>query len=335
MTSLERVMTVFKGGSPDIRPVVPEVFGLSARLNGYRVYEYVTDGRVMAECQIKARREMGYDILFAFADLLVEAEAIGCRLHYNEDAYPYLVEPVLKDLDSVADLYLPDPFKDGRMPVLIEAARLLREKEGNNCLIAACVVGPVTLASHLLGIERFLYKLIDEPERIKSLLDYTEKVMKIYGAELLRAGAHCIIVFDPVCSPDVLPPSYFLKLESPRLKRVFEYLSSSGTGISWISIAGPTQKILPYYRESGINLATIDYEVPVSEALSLCNGIILNGNLKPYDFVTNGPEEIEEKTRVCIIEASGRRNFIIGSGCEIPLEARAENLMALVRAARR
>lgn len=334
MTSIDRVMKVFYGGIPEIRPVIPEVFGLSARLSGYKVYDYVTDGRILAESQIKTRQEMDYDILFAFADLLVEAETIGCKLHYNEDAYPYLIQPLLEDIDSVFELPLPDPSRDGRMPVLVEASRILREKEGDRCLIAACVVGPATLASHLLGMERFLYKLVDEPEKVNAVLDYSENVIKIYGAELLRAGANCIIVFDPVCSPDVLPPSYFINLESPRLKRVFEYFSSLGLFVSWISIAGPTQGIIPYYRASGINFATIDYEVPISEALLLCDGVVLNGNLKPYDFVANEPEEIEEKTKACIKEASGMKNFIVGTGCEIPLEARAENVKALVNAAR-
>ncbi|GAB4410242.1 MAG: uroporphyrinogen decarboxylase family protein [Thermodesulfovibrionales bacterium] len=334
MIALERVMSVFERTPPDVRPVVPEVFGVTARLNGYRVYQYVTDSKVLAESQIRTRKEMGYDALFAFADLLVEAEAIGCRLHYNDDAYPYIIDPVLKDIDSVEYLVNPDPVKDGRMPVLLEAARVLREHADDECLVAACVVGPITIAAHLMGLETFLYKLIDEPEKVNRLLDFTEEVTKVYGKELLRAGAHCLIVFDPVSSPDVIPSSHFLRFESPRLKRVFEYLSSHGSLISWISIAGPTQRIIPYYRETGINMATIDYEVTIGDAFSLCKGIVLNGNLKPYDFVSANPEDIDRKVRACINEAEGRSNFIIGTGCEIPLEARADNIMAIVRAAR-
>jgi len=334
MTSCERVMSILRGNTPDMRPVVPQVFGVTARLNGYRVYQYVTDGKVLAECQIRMRNEMGYDILFAFADLLVEAEAIGCKLHYNEDAYPHLLAPVLQDLDSLKELPLPLPERDGRMPVLLEAARLLREHVRNECIIAACVVGPITLASHLIGIERFLYKLIDEPEKVKDLLDYTEKVVEVYGSELLRAGAHCLIVFDPVSSPAVIPSSYFLHLESERLKRLFSHFSLLGLPIFWVSIAGPTQKIIPYYKETGINLATVDYEVPISEALSLSNGIVINGNLKPYDFVSHNPADIKEKTEACLREAEGKGRFIIGTGCEIPLDARPENIKAFVRAVR-
>jgi len=334
MTSFDRVMSIFTGDIPDLRPVVPQIFGFTARLNGYRVNQYVTDGKVLADSQLRTRREMGYDILYAFADLLVEAEAVGCKLHYNEDAYPHLLAPVLQDLDSLEDLPLPNPEKDGRMPVLIEAARLLRGHVRNECIIAACVVGPITLASHLMGIERFLYKLIDEPAKVNKLLDYTEKVVEIYGSELLRAGAHCLIVFDPVSSPDVIPSSYFLKFESERLKRLYKHFSFLGSPISWISIAGPTQRIIPHYKESGINLATIDYEVSISEALSLSKGIVINGNLKPYDFVSDNPEDIKEKTEACLREAEGRGSFIIGTGCEIPLEARPDNIMAFVQASR-
>lgn len=334
MTSFDRVMAVFKGDTHDIRPVMPEVFGVAARLNGYSIYQYVTDGKVLARSQIMTQKEMGYDVLFGFADLLVEAEAAGCKLKYNEDAYPFIIEPVLNDLDMVRELKLPDPERDGRMPVLIEATRILREYAGDSCLIASCVVGPITIAAHLVGLEKFLYSIIDKPEKVNVLMDYTEMVMKIYGEALLKSGAHCLIVFDPVSSPDVIPSSYFLSLESERLKRAFNYFSSLGSLISWISIAGPTQRIISYYKGSGITLATIDYEVPLREAFALCDGIVLNGNLKPYDFVSNTPEEIREKTEACIFEASGKKNFIIGTGCEIPIEARPDNIMALVKTAK-
>lgn len=333
MDSFDRVMTLFRGDTPDLRPVMPQVFGVAARFNGYKVYEYVTDGKVLAESQIRTQAEIGYDVLFAFADLLVEAEAIGCKLHYNDDTYPYIIEPLLKDLNSVKELPTPDPKRNGRMPVVVEATRRLREAD-RRCLIAACVVGPITIAAHLMGLERFLFKLIDEPEKVNTLMDYAEKVMKVYGEALLKAGAHCLIVFDPVSSPDVIPSSYFLSLESSRLKRSFDYFSSIGSVISWVSIAGPTKKIIPYYKTSGINLATVDYEVSITEALALCNGIVINGNLRPYDFVTNEPEEIKAKTITCLTEASGSYNFIIGTGCEIPLEARADNIMAFVKSAR-
>ncbi|MEW6410426.1 MAG: uroporphyrinogen decarboxylase family protein [Nitrospirota bacterium] len=176
MTSYEKLLSVINGVLPEERPVAPEVFGLTARINGYNVFQYVSDGSVIAESQLKAREAIGYDILFAFADLSVEAEALGCTLHYEEDAYPFIEKHVLRDMYDIKELKFPDPSKDGRMPVLLKACRWLREAAGNECLIAACVLGPLTIASQLMGLERFLYQLADGPERVEQLLDFTEEV---------------------------------------------------------------------------------------------------------------------------------------------------------------
>ncbi|MBT9537779.1 MAG: uroporphyrinogen decarboxylase, partial [Nitrospirae bacterium] len=62
--------------------------------------------------------------------------------------------------------------------------------------------------------------------------------------------------------------------------------------------------------------------------------IALNGNLKPYSFVSCSPAEMKEEVRRCLMEAKGKGNYIIGSGCEIPVESNIENIRAMVEAVR-
>ena len=332
MTSYERLMNAVTGGLTDRTPIAPEIFGLTARLNGYKISQYVKNGRVIAESQLKARESIGYDILFAFADLSVEAEALGCLLHYEEDAYPSIRQHIIRDLGDLKDLRLPDPLRDGRMPVVIEACARLRESVKNECIIAACVMGPVSIASQIMGIEKFLYQLVDNPDEMTRVLDFTEKVAARYGAALIQAGAHCPVVFDPVASPVVIPPSLFLKHEAPRLKRLYDFFRKEGSPVSWISIAGTTQKIMPYFKETGINLATVDYVISISDAFELAPGIAVNGNIKPYAFVSSCCDEIKKEVKKCLREAEGRENYIVGSGCEVPLETKIENIRAVVEA---
>jgi uroporphyrinogen decarboxylase len=330
MTSYERLLSAVQGKRPDRTPVAPEVFGLAARLNGYRITDYVRDGGVIAESQLAARAELGYDILFAFADLSVEAEALGCVLQFADDAYPSVKRPCVRDAKDAQDIAMPDAAKDGRMPVVLDACRRLRESVRDDCLIAACVMGPISIASQIMGLEPFLYLLADSSQVAERVLDFTERVALAYGKALMRAGAHCPVVFDPMASPAVIPPSLFFRYEGPRLKRLFERFTAEGSPVSWISIAGDTRKILPAFRNIGINLATIDYEVPLADGFRLGGGVALNGNLKPYAFVSQTPEEIKHLVKCCLRVAGKRYNFILGSGCEIPVESVRENFRALV-----
>ncbi len=330
MTSYERLLTAIKGDIPDRTPVVPEVFGVTAKISGYSIYEYVTDGKKMAESQLNARKAIGHDILFAFADLSVEAEAIGCPLVYQQDAYPTVKEHILKDANDIKEIKLPEPSKDGRMPVLLDACRILRETVKDECIIAASVMGPISIAAQIMGLENFLFQMVDDPDGINQVLDFAERVVIDYGKALIRAGAHCHVVFDPVASPLVIPPQFFIQYEVPRLRRMYEAFNAEGSQIFWISIAGNTKKILPYFKESGINIATVDYVVSLSEAFELGGGIALNGNIKPYCFVNCTPSEIKEEAKRCLLDAKGRVNYTIGSGCEVPIDSDIENIRAVV-----
>jgi len=329
---MERIMTTINGDKPDQVAVAPELFGITAKLNGKSIHEYVTDGKVIADAQLKAHSEIGNDVVFAFADLSVEAEAIGCKLRYEKDAYPSVDEVALRDLKDVKDLRLPDPLKDGRMPVVLEACRLMREQLKDSCPIVACVMGPFSLASQLLGIEHLLYQIVDNPEGVQRLLDFTEKVAILYGIELIKAGAHAPVVFDPSASSTVIPPEMFVKLEAPRLKRMYEAYKAKGVRMFWLSIAGQTKKILPYFKVAGVNIATIDYMVSLSEAFMIEQSITYNGNIKPYLFISASEEEIRHEVNRCFREASNQSRYIVGSGCEVPIEARIENIKALVEA---
>lgn len=315
-------------------PVVPEVFGFTARYKGVKIKDYVRDGEVLARCQIDGWRDFGYDGVFAFADLSVEAEALGCELAYPEDSYPYIVSPILEDLREIDTLSLPDPARDGRMPVILEACRILRRELGNRVLIAGNVLGPISIAGQLVGLDRFLYLIADEPDVVRKLLAFTTEVTIRFGLAIMEAGAHVPIVFNPMASPNVIPRAIFETYELPNLRRVFEAFRRAGSPITWMSTAGNTSTILPLYPSASINLATIDYSVSLKEAGGMVPELAINGNIKPFLFDTLDEADMREEIERVIGEAGGRRGFLLGSGCEIPLEAKPENLALLVEVGR-
>jgi uroporphyrinogen-III decarboxylase len=73
LNSLKRVQSVVRFLRADRPPVIPEVVGVTATLNGVAPREYAKSGEVIAQCQLSAQKMIGYDCLFAIADLCVEA----------------------------------------------------------------------------------------------------------------------------------------------------------------------------------------------------------------------------------------------------------------------
>jgi uroporphyrinogen decarboxylase len=335
MNSIERIKASVNFEKPDRVPVIAQVFGHAAVLANVPLGKYVQDGELLARCQIKALESYGYDAVFALMDVNVETEAVGSVLSYRENQYPYVQSYAFTKGSNLENIPIPDPHESGRMPELLKAATLLRHEVGDDVLVVGCVLGPLTLATQLLGAEAALYLAIDEPESFTRLLDFSTEVIVSFGAAQIEAGAHLPIVFDPSASPAVIPPQFFREFELPRLNRLFTSFREIGAVANWLHIAGPTETILPLYTQAGVNIANIDYYVDPLYAQKALPQTCLDGNIKPLSFVQATPEEIAAESSRLLELFAGRRGFILSSGCEIPPESKPENVAAMVMATRK
>jgi uroporphyrinogen decarboxylase len=275
-----------------------------------------------------------YDAVFALMDTSVETEAVGSILTYPRDQYPYVKSYALSDAENLEGLSVPDPQQAGRMPELLKAARLLRREVGDDVLVMGCVLGPMTVAIQLLGAEKTLYLAIDHPERFARLLDFSTEVAIRYGTAQIEAGAHLPVVFNPSASPAIIPPQFFREFELPRLQKLLSALKKAGAAANWLHIAGPVEPILPLYPQCGVDIANFDYCVTPLEAQQALPHTCLDGNIKPLSFVEATPEEIADESSRLLDIFTSRGGFILSSGCEIPPEAKPENVAAMVSAAR-
>jgi len=331
VNGLERILAAVRFERPDRIPVIPQVFGHAARVGDVPLARYVTDGGLMASCQLAAMEDYGSDAVFALLDANVETEALGSRLAFPKDGYPFVERFILDAPEAVAGLGIPDPQRAGRMPVALEAARRLRQAAGDRLLVAGCVLGPMTLACQLLGAERALFAAVDEPAAFERVLDFSVAVALSFGAAQLEAGAHLCVVFDPAASPAVAPPAFFRELLAPRLRRLNEGLRSQGALATWLHIAGPVEPILPLYPACGVDIANLDYCVDPRRARAAAPRLCLEGNIRSLAFVDSEPRDI---TEACARVLDAGAGFILSSGCEIPLDARPDCIRALAAAAR-
>ena len=333
MNPLERVKATLLCERTDRIPVIPEVAAVTARLRGKSVREYVSNGEVLAECQLAAQETFQYDAVIAFADLCVEAEAIGCELVFPADNYPHVKRPAIQSIEGLSALSVPNPLKDGRMPELIKAVHILKDKSLGRIPVVAHALGPLTIASRIMDIEKMLYMIVDEPDNFKKLLAFTLEVALVFIRHLLAAGADCIIMFNPSASPAVLPAKIFKEFELPNLKKIFSFIKEfSPEAITWYSVAGAVQDIIKELEDANIDIMTIDYLVPLDVAFGISSSLCFNGNIKSISFVNEKPEEIFSQSTALLQTSLERGRFILGSGCEVPPNARLDTIQALVNA---
>ncbi len=332
MNSLERVCATVAFAKADRTPVIPQIFAHAAVLCGVPVADYLRDGALLARCQIEAVRRYGHDAVFAFMDANLESEALGSVLQYPRQQYPHVASYALSADVGMGRLSLPDLPSAGRIPELLRAATLLRAELKGSVPVVGVVLGPMTLAQQLMGPEATLYLAVDEPQRFEELLDFATGIALRLGAALLDAGAHVAMVFDPAASPAVVPPAFFRELLLPRLGRLFPAFKKAGALATWLHVAGSTEPILGYYPQAGVDIANLDYDVDPGRAGQILPHTCLDGNILPLSFVLGSAHEIAAEGGRLVELFADRGGFILSSGCEIPLEAKPENVAALVSA---
>jgi uroporphyrinogen decarboxylase len=332
VNGLERISATLASEPVDRVPVIAQVFAHAAVVAGVSVGEYVSDGALAARCQIDAQRRYGYDAVFAFLDAGVEAEAAGSVLTCHRDRYPELARPAVAGPADVGRLSLPEPSTAGRMPELLRAASILRDEVGEKLLVAGVVLGPMALALQLMGAEEALYLAADDPAPFDELLTFATAVSLSFGRAQLEAGVHLPVLFDPGASPAVVPPAFYREFILPRHTEILRGFKAAGAAANWLHIAGPVEPILGYYEQAGAEIANLDYCVDPGRACDLLPGMVLDGNLKSLSFVTGSHQEVARAAGRLLALFEGRGRYILSSGCEIPPEARPENVAALVSA---
>lgn len=330
MNSLDRIRAAIHFQSVDRVPVIGQVFGHAAVLAGVDLGEYVRDGALLARCQLHALETYHQDAVFALMDVGVETEALGSTLRYEPHQYPTVRKHALADGANLGTLTVPDPSSDGRMPELLRAAEILHHAVGDEVLVVGCVVGPMTLATQLLGVERALFLAIDDPDAFARLLDFAAAVAIRFGLAQLSSGVHLPLIFDPSASPALIPAPFFREFELPRLQRVFDAFREAGALANWLHITGPAASIFPYYSEAGVDIANFDYLVDPETAIAALPGVCLDGNIKPLAFVDGTPHEIAAEADRLRRHFADRGGYILAPGCEVPPESNPENIAALI-----
>lgn len=338
MNSRERVQAVIEGRIPDRVPVCLHNFLPAAREAGVMMEQYRSDPEAIARTHLQAHEKYGHDCILVDIDTTMLAEAMGALADATADEPGHIAASAITSLDDAAQLRPVDPNRDGRIPILLEAIRILARAVGDEVSIRGnCDQGPFSLACLLRGNEDFLIDLADDPENpsVWQLLDVCyESHLRVHRA-VKEAGAHFTSLGDSFCGPDVISPAMFKQFSRPYEERLVRQLTADGI-FTVIHICGNTTRILDTLAEYECCGFELDYKTDAALAKETVGaGHVLFGNIDPSGVIARGtPEQIRETSRKLIEVWKPGARFILNSGCAIPATTPPENLHALVAAAR-
>jgi uroporphyrinogen decarboxylase len=114
----------------------------------------------------------------------------------------------------------------------------------------------------------------------------------------------------------------------PQEKKLIEGVQKAG-GIVRLHICGNTTHLLPYMANLGAEIIDLDWQVDMKSARRILGDkTVLVGNLDPVSAVMKSTPEAIIKHVQQIYNDVGDP-YMIGAGCEIPVDTSYQNLKAL------
>lgn len=332
LTPRERFGMLVIDEKPDRCPVIPLITSHAATVSGIKLKRYYTNGEKMAKAQIIAYELYQHDAISIFSEVGIIAEAMGSEFYYPDDDLPVLKNPALKN--TLNDkIRIPNPKKEGRLPVYLEAIKYAYNSLGDIVPILAYVPAPFTTGMHLLSPEKFLIDTLKNPEEIKLILEAVFEVTIKFCFEIINAGGLPIIV-DPLASGSVISPGVYKEIALLYEQRLIDYLHRYDFDVI-LHICGDTTPIIDNLLYTNADLISLDRVSMIKAMEKLSNKMRLIGNFETSSFLFSEPEEIYKTTAIMVEQLKfARKGYIASTGCEVPINAKRENVLAFIKAAK-
>jgi [methyl-Co(III) methanol-specific corrinoid protein]:coenzyme M methyltransferase len=233
--------------------------------------------------------------------------------------------PYPKDLEGAA---VPaDLLQRGRIPTVLEAIKIIREKVGPDVPIVGGMEGPITVASDLVSVKSFMKWSIKKTDLFEQALDLANEAAIMYANAMVEAGADIIAIADPVASPDLMSPDSFKNFLQSRLQK----FSASVNSVTVLHVCGNVNPILSYMADCGFEGLSVEEKIgSAKKAKEVIGGRArFVGNVSsPFTLLPGPIDKIKAEAKQALADGVD----VLAPGCGIAPMTPLENIKAMVAA---
>jgi uroporphyrinogen-III decarboxylase len=308
---------------------------------GVSTLDFYTDMRLWLDCYRKIKSD--FPDLLLLPDYWVEfgmgaePSSFGCKLsfyHNQPVAISHLISSA-EDIGRISSLPVPDPRKEGLMPLAINYYRRIKEPlhdMGQNIYMVASR-GPLNIASFLMTIPEFCIAVKTEPEELHRLLKTTSTLVIRWLEAQAEALDHVegILVLDDICG--FLSEDEYLEFAQPYLKSIFDYFSFP-VKMFHNDNFGNRYTTFPHMAGLGVNIFNFSHLADIKEArIRLGPKVCMLGNVPGLDVLTKcSPEAVSAAVKACLDNYGSKSGLILSAGGGASPGMPKENVQALMRA---
>jgi [methyl-Co(III) methanol-specific corrinoid protein]:coenzyme M methyltransferase len=262
-------------------------------------------------------------------DLCAPAEALGTVLNYyeeKEDQFPQPAKPLFASTKYLNATYLQsaDFVQRGRIPLICDAIRLLKEDVGAEVVISGIIPGPYTLLLYLIEPGGLFAEMKREPNAVHEALSQLSSFLAQIGSAYRDAGADFITVHDMGGSPGFIGPAKYQQFVFAAEKQLIAELPKPRV----LSVCGNVNPILHLLGQTGADAISIDQTTDLITARATLLDTLLFGNIDPVEILWRG-NQVEVRQAV-----EGAREAGVDAvwpGCDLVPQSPLENIGAMWR----
>ena len=295
----------------------PSVYEHAARFIGKSPWEVSRNKDLIVDAHFQAFQTYEHTPVTVGIDIYnLEAEAYGARVSKPADNnIPTIDVPIVEDLDQMIALPLWDLQQAGRIPMIIDAAREIKNRLPR-ADVRVPLGGPFSIASSLMGMEALLLAVTFQPETAQAALAHLADGQIRFCRYVKDAGLD-ITFFESAATPPLLSPRQFHSILLPVLKDMIVRIADLMHHDVALIIGGNTTPILEDIIETQSKYIICPSETDqhaFMEKIKAYPDILVRINMNPRIVSFGSHDDIVREIERIITLADKREKVCLGTG---------------------
>jgi MtaA/CmuA family methyltransferase len=333
MNSREEILSLLQGNRISSPPAFSGLIHITAeglQGEGLVFHEVHKDAQKMAKASASTFKLSGLPSAVAPLDMYVEAEALGTAIDFvekREYVFPQVAKALFASTKNLNSEFFEsaDFVNRGRIPLVCEAIRLIKEDIGQNAVIGGMIPGPYTLLLFLIEPGGLFAEMKREPRLVADALFHLSTFLSQVGVAYRNAGADFITVHDMGGSPGFIGPAKYEQFVYPAQKLLIAELPAPRV----LSVCGNTNRSMELLAQTGADAISVDQTNDLAASRKILTDTLLFGNIDPVAALWQGDEaHIKEAGR----GAKEAGVDALWPGCDLVPQTSIKNLKAFLAA---
>jgi len=323
-TGKERMEAAYRGQKLDRTPVFLLLGGHYAKKAGYTLEQFLTQPDAALEVSKITAGELESDALFVpLNPLMPDAQEAFRKLSGKA---PTIKRDDIKE--KLPTWSVRHPRSDRLFAAHLDMCEKMA-KEFPDYHLSSMIGGPWSFALELRGAGEAMEDIYDDKQFLFDLMQFTTDTVIARCLAVMECGI-APFIGDPSAGMSMISPSVYREHVMPYHKKLIDAVHAKG-GKLGVHICGFIDPVYEDLLTLGVDALSIDAPSSLEKLFEVGRGkTVIIGNVNPILFVEGTLEDLKKAAQKCFDAAKGDAKYVVGPGCQIPLQASLENIKGFV-----